>query len=705
MSINGINLRPRQQFGFYEWLWLLIGGISSLSILMLVLERFNPVLVVLGATAVVLLAGIALGLRFTFDRDHCFTLGLFVILVVALFFRWGPYPHHVVGQDQGLYVNMAKVFGRTGSLDFKDPLRADLSEQQQKLYDANGGALFLSAYPVDDSKTKIRMCFYPLHPAWMAIFARGLGEARAGYSVVFFALLAIVGLYLLTLEISNNRMAAYLTALFTAFNPGLVFFAKFPVSEMVALAFTSNGLYFLCRGYRRLKQDSACWPDLVLAAGCFNAFFYTRMSAVYYLPFMALLLLCGLIDLPTQKQRVKIMGFFLCLALLFGLSWLFYCRFLTPLFSDVVNQFSRRLMGPLNPHRIPVLAGIGFMFCALVLFVLWWVNPSPRRMKLQSLLSKLGVLAPVLIIISLAMHPVWKIIGDEQANFTNFWKFSTDVPGWRMFFYSSIYRYILYLSPFGFVLLIVGVFLRKIRKNGLTALAMVFLAFMMAACLFQPYSAYAFYFDRYYLSEVIPCGLMLMAIIIAPAAPITTIPDHWLRGGIVVLIAAYFAFFSLCQLNKTEGSYPDFFSEVNETLGSNDLLFYEEGEWHQVIKGCLVAYFNIKVFPVKAELELRNPEITELGRKFDHVYFLSPKEYDDPEFSCVRRLRYTEGFFIAGSHAWTDSSVKIMKNPYDYLLPFKHYERSKRFYLYRLDQASKTNGQRKILNEGQKLII
>lgn len=686
-----MSMNRQYPLGFYEWLWLFIGGVSGASILLLVLERFNPVHAVLGALIVMILGAIGFGLRFSF-REHAnrFSLLLFAILLLALFFRWEPYPHHCVGQDQGLYVNMSKVYARFGGLDFPDPLRASLSEQQQKLYDANGGALFLSAVPADESKTKIRMLFYPLHPAWMAIFARGLGESHRGYSVVFFALLGITGIYLLTLELSKNKMAAYGAALLAALNPGLVFFAKFPVTEMVALAFTANGFYFLCRGYHQLKQEKSCWLNLILSAGCFNAFFYTRMSAIYFVPFMALIFLCSLIDLPNQRQRAAISGFFLCLAVLFGLSWLFYSHFFTSMYSEIVRGFSRSLMGSFNPHKIPILTGISFMFGAAVLLIWWWVISPARQTKLQNVWRLLGVLAPVLIIIGLAMHPVWKIIADDQANF-NYRKFINDVPGWRMFFYSSIYRYILYLSPLGFVLLIIGAFLNKIRNNGLAVLTVVFVAFMMAACLLQPYSAYAFYYDRYYLSEVIPCSLMLIAIIIAPAAPISlpvsarTAANRWLRIGATVFIAAYFACFSLCQLGKTEGSYPDFFYEINKTVGGNDLLLYEEGEYQLVIKGSLVAYFNIKVFPVRAESELYRPEIVELRKKFDNVYFLSNKRYPKPDFPCVRSLQYVEGFFIAGSHARTDSSVKIMKNRYEYLLPFKHYEYSIPIYLYRLN--------------------
>jgi 4-amino-4-deoxy-L-arabinose transferase-like glycosyltransferase len=703
MHVNENSASVRFPVGFYEWLWLFIGAISAVSVLLLALGRFNAVYAVTGGLIIVILAGTGLGLRFAFKWDRRFNLVLLAILMLALLFRWGPYPHHIVGQDQGLYVNMAKVYARFGGLDFKDSLRQNLSEEQKKLYDANGGALFQSAVPTDGSKTKIRICFYPLHPAWMAIFARGLGEGNGGYSVVFFSILAIVGLYLLTEEISNSRRAAYLAALFAALNPGLAFFAKFPVSELVVLAFTTNGFYFLCRGYRRLKENKSCWIYFVLAAGCFNAFFYTRMSAVYYIPFMALLFLCSLIDLPGRKQRIKITGFFLCLAILFGLSWLFYSRFLPHLFSDIVNQFSSRLMGSLNPHRVTILTGIGFIFCAFALFVWWWAKYPARCAKAQMFLRNLAWAAPVLIVMVLAMHPIWKIIADPHVNFA-YRKFANDVPGWRMFFYSSIYRYILYLSPLGFILLIAGSFCRKIRENSLTVLAVVFLGLMLAACLFQPYSPYAFYYDRYYLSEVIPCSLMLMAIIIAPAAPVTA-AGRWLRIGAAAFIAVYFAFFSFCQLGKTEGSYPDFFCEVKEIMGSNDLLLCDQynpnlphpGEqgFRRPINAVFTPYYNIKTFPLRSESELNRPEITELAKKYDNVYFLTYDPCHHPDFTCVKNLRYTEGFFIAGSHAWTDSAVKIIKNQYDYLLPFKHYEYSLPLYLYCLEKKPETNAQKK----------
>jgi hypothetical protein len=465
---------------------------------------------------------------------------------------------------------------------------------------------------------------------------------------------------------------------------------------MVALAFTANGFYFLCRGYRQLKANQSCWVHLALAAGCFNAFFYTRMSAAYFIPFMALVFCVSLVDLPDRRQRIKISLFFLCLAVLFGLSWFFYSQLLTPMYSEIVTNFSRSLMGSFNPYKIPILTSLGFVFGAVVLLIWWWVKSPKRQTALQTVLGKPGVLAPVFIILVLAMHPVWRIIAADHANFTDYWKFSEDVPGWRMFFYSSIYRYIMYLSPLGFTLLIIGVFLKKMRDNNLVVLAVVFTGFMMAACILQPNSAYAFYYDRYYLSEVVPSSLMLIAIIIAPASPaiIISTASRWIRWGAVAIMAAYFAFFSACQVGKTEGSYPDFFYELNKAVGTNDLLlckpynpdlaYDDKGGRRRPIKGSLVAYFNLKVFPVPAESDLARPEIKELYQKFNNVYYLSYDKCHDPDYKLVQTLQYREGYFIAGSHAWMDSSVKIMRNPYDYLLPFKHYEFSIPVYLYRL---------------------
>lgn len=697
----------KYRLGWYAWLWLLIGGISGLSILLLTVGRFKPVLAVGGVVVIVILAGVVLGLRLALERDHRFTPLLFAILLAALLFRWGPYPHQIVGQDQGLYVSMARIYARTGSLSFPDPLRDSLTEQQRKLYDANGGAFTDGFVPVDNNKSIIQPRFYPLHPAWMAIFAQGLGESRGGYAVVFFALLGISGLYLLTLEISRNQLAAYGAALFAALNPGLVFFAKFPISEMAALAFTANGFYFLCRGYRQLRQDQACWINLALAAGCFNCFFYTRMSAVYYLPFFLFLYVACLVTLPDPRQRAGITRFFCCLAILFGLALIFYYQCLPHQYAVVTRFFKAAF----RPYKISVLAGMGVLVMGSVLLA-WWVKSPPRRLRAQNLLEKLRVLAPALILLALAVHPVWALLAHEHANFGSR-KFIADVSGWRMLFYASIYRYLLYLSPVGMALLVLGPWGRRIRTNGLAVLAVVFVAFMMAVCWFRPYAPYAFYYDRYYLSEVIPYGLMVVAMVLAPAAPvglgavilgqrregIEAAPDlfesgrptenaavllaNWWRGGLAALIAVYYAFFSWCQLGQIEGSYPDFFDQVNHTVGANDLLLYED-VFGRPIKGTLVAYFNLKVFPVQGEADLARPEIAALANQYANVYFLSSKQYRNPAWPCARVLRYAEGFFIAGSHAWTDSSVKIMKNSYDGLLPFKHYEFSTPFYMYRL---------------------
>ena len=55
----------------------------------------------------------------------------------------------------------------------------------------------------------------------------------------------MAGAYHLALEIDGRKSVAKLFTALIAINPALVFFAKFPVGETVAMAFALNGFVLL----------------------------------------------------------------------------------------------------------------------------------------------------------------------------------------------------------------------------------------------------------------------------------------------------------------------------------------------------------------------------------------------------------------------------------------------------------------------------
>ena len=185
---------------------------------------------------------------------------ILLVLLAALLFRAEPFLPLHGGQDQGVYVSMSAHLQREGSVFIDDPVPDALpSERARDIYDSrlswNRGQSLQPGIYLSRTRGDYVFQFYHLHPLWMATFAELFGDGARFYSLTFFSLLSIVGLCLLVLEITGARMAALVTGLLLALNPLHVFFSRLHVTEIVALAFSAMGLYYLARAARGAGHD------------------------------------------------------------------------------------------------------------------------------------------------------------------------------------------------------------------------------------------------------------------------------------------------------------------------------------------------------------------------------------------------------------------------------------------------------------------
>jgi hypothetical protein len=257
---------PRKPFmkaiktvSIFDLFILLIACVSYVSILLLVFNTFNALYAVL--------LGLALACPFwkLFNLDISFHIpkmpyALITILLIALFFRFQPYLYVPGGQDQGVYVNMSAVYGKTGSTFIIDQVREKaIASGLREWYDSANqrswqlhkkgkyeGHHLPGVYISDSGKSQYVFQFYPLHPLWMAIVGKLFGTENRVYSLVFFSLLSIAAFYFLALELSGgNRISAVIVSLLLALNPLHSFFSKFPVTEVVWLSFSSLSFCYL----------------------------------------------------------------------------------------------------------------------------------------------------------------------------------------------------------------------------------------------------------------------------------------------------------------------------------------------------------------------------------------------------------------------------------------------------------------------------
>ena len=232
-----------------------------------------------------------------------------------------------------------------------------------------------------------------------------------------------------------------------------------------------------------------------------------------------------------------------------------------------------------------------------------------------------------------------------------------------------------------------GLSRRKI-DNYLLLFAGLFVAYMLfLTTQAVPYIGYSYYWDRYYLTEVIPFSLIIIAVFLSTPKSKSNFFE-FVKGGSILFIAVYFAFFSISLKGKIEGSDPEFFFEVDRSVGSGDLLFFDKSAMVRPdhIKTPLIYYFNKKVFPLRTEADLSKREIQQLAAHHGSIFLLSQKKYSDVNIELIKRLKYREGFFVAGNHAWAQEVTPASTH---FLLPFRHYRFEHDVYLYKITNLNK----------------
>ena len=261
-------------FRTFDFLVLSVVCISYAAVALLALDAFDA--------RITVVAGLLLAtagryfLPASFDPEHASSGKavypvILLVLLAALLFRAEPFLPLHGGQDQGVYVSMSAHLQREGSVFIDDPVPAALpNEQARNIYDSrlswNRGQSLQPGIYLSRTRGDYVFQFYHLHPLWMATFAEWFGDGARFYSLTFFSLLSIVGLCLLVLEITGARMAALVTGLLLALNPLHVFFSRLHVTEIVALAFSAVGFYYLARAARGIQGGAPPASTAALSA-------------------------------------------------------------------------------------------------------------------------------------------------------------------------------------------------------------------------------------------------------------------------------------------------------------------------------------------------------------------------------------------------------------------------------------------------------
>lgn len=634
--IDGSSMPNRaKEYSWHELAVMLLGYTSLAGVFLLALQVFVVVVVlIVGATATVL----------TLSASRIYRLpaiskpGFLPIAVgfVALVFRFEQWPNLAGGQDQGMYTNMSEAIQRSGSLGFVDHFRQGLSEPLQRAYDRTD---LLSLNLVDPATSTFQVEFYPLHPIWMSIgdfFLDGYGRHLP---LLGFTFLGLVGGYFLAIEVDGRKKVAYLFTGFLAVNPALVFFAKFPVAETLAMAFMINGFLFVAR-YLNGGRTTRFRP-LLLASLCFLSLSFVRWQVLLYLPAIFLVVVLCLVPvlLPATRRRLSHV---VCVVLgSFGISLCYYAWRQPILAENLGTAVAAEVLQP-------VLLAVAFVLLTMFLFGIWrWQRKVPERMsyEIARLKAALTRYAPFFLLLAFGLS-IWSTVTLYHGGVLYPWGDSVTSGDPLIFRYHAMYRLMLFLSPFGFLAILAAPYLlrRTVRSGLLCGLFTI----LWVVALIRPYVPYLYYYGRYLVVDLLPLALLLVAMSIAGLKdrgfPI-------LARFAVAGVLGWSLFFSFVQIGHTEGEPNQAFEHILENVDDEDILVLPELDQRLVVP--LRVTYQSSVFvldglvePVSAIEELRELAEARRGR----LVFLARDVYQNLQMRPFASESFNDCFLTNTDH-------------------------------------------------------
>ncbi len=554
-------------------------------------------------------------------KKNTHNLPILMLILVGLLFRSDPY-HYVAGaQDEGVYVNMSQYYGTYGKIFITNDVRENLTEELKKSYDSMNLAIETSesirvegqkegnylpgVYVKDQQNSEYIFNFYQLHPLWMSIFGKVFGDENRVYSLVFFSLLSLVAFYLLAFEFTKSRYLSFLAGGLLAINPLHAFFSKFPVTEVVALSFTTLAFYYLLKYYNLAREKLYLPVYLVLSALLMTGMFFTRISGFMYIPFFFLILIIIHIYVDDKSLKKQLVYYIFSVFILYALSVWYGLSFSYPYSSDIYRLSFSKMLGGSWQNGLVLLLGMSVLFYLAILRLC----SSVYRDKLQYYLLKFRGALPYafLIILALGLYKVYQLGFTEKFLGHTWYDLRWKAVGteWAAFLYWGTFVVFEYLSPF--ILIVFGYVLFSQAKlnNGVKIVLTLFvLLFFLHISLLQWFIPYQYYYARYLLSEALPFILLMTVVGLGSMVRLKK-TAYFLIG----FSAIYMLFFTMIQFKGKEmdGLHASL-TEVEKYVGKDDILILDERTIHLggniktwvtgEIKTPLNFYYNFNVLTV-----------------------------------------------------------------------------------------------------------
>ena len=651
--------------------------VSLCNVFLLAISKFYPIVSLLSSFTLLILLFLIFRIKIVKGLSS-FSWFLIPILLIALLLRLSPNLYLTGGQDQGTYVSLSKQYQENHSLYIKDELREELSEDAKKLYDRSN--IFLGLNLIDKDTSTYVMPFYPVFPSWMATFGEIFGNDNRVYALTMFGVLSVLGLYLFSYEISGkNKKVGLLSAFILAINPLHVYFSRIPLTEVVSLTFFLFSFYYLMRFYRKSKEGNKDILSLLLSLLTINVFFYTRMTAMFYLPIVILLCILSFLFLKDKGTKKLIRVYTVFWILSFVISYLFYAIKLPYLFNLIIGNRLPKLsvLLPVIGATIGVVTLISIIweerFFKLVREIIKWLS---KNLYIFLLVVFIGLIAYQLFgyVKEILIDGGYTILSSESLSY---------------FKQLSFLATLLYVSPLGFLILPVGAVYYKKKKDIKYKTLIIFITIFLLYCWgILNLVPYHYYFVRYQLSELIPLCIVLISLFLIDISKKKI--GKWISIVLIILITLYMGYFSIIQLRTFEGADKTVYEEIDEIVGDNDLLFVAKNDFDSFdqITLPLQYYYDINVLPIYKLSFIEDFSLREFKKEHEHTYILTTlSDIEGKSIKLVKEIDFKHNYLVHCNRE-EDAYFKMENHTKDIpfckyiIIPNRYYKGTYKMYLY-----------------------
>ena len=557
----------------------LLSVFSLLALTLLSIGIFTPRNVVLVAMVSGAICVSLRRKRSSLGRLRLGDLGILAVLLIAIFFRSNPATFLNGGQDPGVYSAMAIHFARTGSLELKDTLLPELSDNKEiasyylkrsmhrlreKRPNTWVGNMLPGVYLTNLEKNQWDFQFYALHPMWLAIGHWVFGLQAQSWILVVFSTLTVLSAFCITRKITGGYAPALCAAFLLAINPGHAYFATFPVSETVAGFFFLSAIYLLLD-----KRFLGSLAPLM-------ALFLTRITGFITAPL--LLVSFGWMALRRRDPRPIWAGCGVIVAYAISFYWglTFAPHYSFDIYKSKLGlaRGSLQYAGPLFLGALAAWAIFGFVVIRCHKRVRLLTEFLTRRRYAVS-----GCI--VALLIGVCVYRGYQLgftdHYDHHRWYARRWKMAGH--GWDSVSYLSANTLRLLLSSVGLFGFVTGLFLvggAACRRSTLAPLAILATGFSLVLLVGQLTTPVTYYFARYLVSEIVPLACICAAVALYVAGRFLPWRGAYLFPvfGACVLLSVWPALIG--KMSATEGQGISRAVEcIDEVTGANSVLLID----------------------------------------------------------------------------------------------------------------------------------